>query len=62
MSLDVMFGRVNKNYFFGMIIIIVGSVFRAQTLQVGDSGPKNPRQWICRERVTELGLNEVNVS
>lgn len=40
----------------------VESVFKAQAQQVGDSGPKNPRQWICRERVTELGLNNVNVN
>ena len=41
---------------------IVGAVFGAQAQQVSGSGPKGPRQWICREWVTELGLNEVNVN
>ena len=40
----------------------VGSIFGAKAQQVGDYGPKSPGQWICRERVTELGLNEVSVS
>ena len=47
---------------FFFVLCVVGLVFRAQAQQVGDSGPKNLIQWICRERVTELGLNEVNVN
>ena len=40
----------------------VGPRFGAQAQQVGGSGPRSPRQWICREQVTELGLNEVSVN
>ena len=43
-------------------MVRVGPLFRAQAQQVGDSSPRSPRQWICRERVTELGPNEVSVS
>ena len=41
---------------------LVGAVFGAQAQQVSGSGPKDPRQWIYREWVTELGLDEVNVN
>ena len=41
---------------------VYGLVFGVQAQQVGDSGPRSPRQWICRERVIELGPNEVSVS
>ena len=49
-------------YIYMCVCVCVGAVFGAQAQQVGGSGPKVPRQWICRERVTELGLDEVNVS
>ena len=40
----------------------VGPRFRAQAQQVGGSGSRSSRQWICRERVTELDPNEVSVT
>ena len=43
-------------------MFIVGPRFGAQAQQVGGSGPRSPKQWICRKRVIELGPNEVNVS
>ena len=45
-----------------MNIFIVRAVFGAQAQQVSGFGLKDPRQWICREWVTELGLDEVNVN
>ena len=60
-------------FFYAMFIMInnnnanknkstVGAVFGAQAQQASGSGPKVPRQWICREWVTELGLDGVNAS
>ena len=43
-------------------MVCVGPLFGAQAQQIDDSGPRSPRQWICREWVTELGPNEVSVS
>ena len=42
-------------------IDIVRAVFGAQAQQAGDSGPKDPQQWIYREWVVGLGLDRVNV-
>ena len=59
----ISFGRILLVYLTTFNIIdAVGSLFGAQAQQVGDSGPRYSRQWICKERVIELGPNEVSVS
>ena len=41
-------------------MVVVGSQFVAQAQKVWDPGPVNPVQWICREWVEELSINELN--
>ena len=42
------------------IYIYVGSQFIAQAQKIWDMSPVSPIQWICREWVEELGINELN--
>ena len=43
-----------------VLMVTVGSQFVAQAQKIWDMSPMSLIQWICRELVDELGINELN--